>query len=111
MEALDVIAPAEEPTPWCAGMVVVPKKSNQVYVCVDFTALNESVLQEVHPLPNVDETLAQMAAATVFSKLDANCDFWQIPLSENCSKLTTIITPFGRYYFKRVVLQNTSNIG
>ena len=102
MEALDVIAPVEEPTPWCAGMVVVPKKSNQVRICVDFRALNESVLREVHPLPKVDETLAQMAGATVFSKLDANCGFWQIPLSENCQKLTTFITPFGRYYFKRL---------
>ena len=43
MAALYVIAPVEEPTPWCAGMVVVPKKSNQVRICVDFTALNECV--------------------------------------------------------------------
>ena len=50
----------------------------------------------------VDHTLAQMAGATVFSKLDANCGFWQIPLSESCQKLTTFITPFGRYYFKRL---------
>ena len=72
MEELGVIAPIEEPTPWCAGMVVVPKKSNQVRICVDYRALNESVLREVHPLPKVDDTLAQMAGATVFSKLDAN---------------------------------------
>ena len=102
MEELGVIAPIEEPTPWCAGMVVVPKKSNQVRICVDYRALNESVLREVHPLPKVDDTLAQMAGATVFSKLDANCGFWQIPLSESCQKLTTFITPFGRYYFKRL---------
>ena len=48
----------------------------------------------------MNDTLAQMAGATVFSKLDANCAFWQIPLSESCQKLTTFITPFGRYYFK-----------
>ena len=30
MQAVDVIAPVEEPTPWCSGMVVVPKKSGQV---------------------------------------------------------------------------------
>ena len=84
MEELGIIAPIEEPTPWCAGMVVVPKKSNQVRICVDYCALNESVLQEVHPLPKVDDTLAQMAGATVFSKLNANCGFWQIPLSESC---------------------------
>ena len=34
--------------------------------------LNESVLRAVHPIPTVDETLAQLSGATVFSKLDAN---------------------------------------
>ena len=57
------------------------------------------MLREVHPLPKVDDTLAQMAGATVFSKLNANCGFWQIPLSESCQKFT----PFGRYYFKRLL--------
>lgn len=32
-----------------------------------------TVLREVHPLPKVNEILAQLAGATVFSKLDANC--------------------------------------
>ena len=116
MEALGVIAQVEEPTPWCAGMVVVPKKSNQVRICVDYRALNESVLREVHPLPKGDDTLSQMARATVFRKLNANCGFWQIPLSESCQKLTTFITPCGHYYFKRLpfgicVLQSTFSVG
>lgn len=102
MQALGVIAPVEAPTPWCSGMVVVRKKSGQVRICVDFRVLNESVLREVHPLPTVDETLAQMAGAAVFSKLDANCGFWQIPLHEESQLLTTFITPFGRFYFKRL---------
>jgi len=50
----------DEPTPWCAGAVVVPKKSGSVHICED---LNESVLREVHPLPKVDMTLAQLAKA------------------------------------------------
>ena len=36
VQALDAIAPVEEPTPWCSGMVVVPKKSGQVRICVDY---------------------------------------------------------------------------
>ena len=36
MESLGVILRVEEPTPWCAGMVVVPKKSGSVRICVDF---------------------------------------------------------------------------
>ena len=92
----------EEPTPWCAGMVVVPKKSGSVRICVDFRPLNDNVLCEQHPLPKVDETLAQLAGATVFSKLDANCGFWQIPLEESSWHLTTFITPFGRYCFNKL---------
>ena len=34
--------------------------------------LNECVLWEVYPIPKVDETLAQLSGAAVFSKLDAN---------------------------------------
>ena len=84
------------------GMVVVPKKSGAIRICVDFRPLNEVVLREVHPLPKVDETLAQLAGATVFSKLDANSGFWQIPLSDRCKHLTTFITPFRRYFFNKL---------
>ena len=40
--------------------------------------LNESVQREMHPLPKVDNTLAQLAGATTFSKLNANSGFWQM---------------------------------
>ena len=29
-----------EHTPWCSGMVVVPKKSGEVWICVDLKELN-----------------------------------------------------------------------
>ena len=35
MEAISVISKVDEPTAWCAGMVVVPKKSGSVRICVD----------------------------------------------------------------------------
>ena len=91
-----------EPTPWCAGMVVVPKKSGKLRICVDLKPLNQSVLREIHPLPKVDETLAQLAGAKVFSKLDANSGFWQIPLLQPSRHLTTFITPMGRYCFNKL---------
>ena len=83
-------------------MVVVPKKTGAVRICVDLKPLNESVLQEVHPIPRVDEALAQLTGATIFTKLDANSGFWQIPLSPESRPLTTFITPFGRYHFNKL---------
>ena len=102
MESLGVISRVEKPTKWCAAMVVAQKKSKDVRICVDFRPLNESVLREVHPLPKVDDTLAQLAGATVFSKLDANSGFWQVKLDESSKDLTTFITPFGRFRFNKM---------
>ena len=96
-----MISKVDKPTPWCAGMVVVPKKSGNVRICVDLKPLNESVLREVHPLPKVDETLAQLGAK-IFTKLDANSGFWQIPLKESSRLLTTFITPTGLYCFNKL---------
>lgn len=53
-------------------------------------------------MPKVDETLAQMTGARIFSKLDANSGFWQIPLARESQPLTTFLTPFGRFCFKKL---------
>ena len=102
MESLGVISKVDSPTPWCAGMVVVPKKDKAVRICVDLKPLNTSVLRETHPLPRVDDTLAQLTGAKVFSKLDANTGFWQIPLAKKSRHLTTFLTPFGRFCFNKM---------
>ena len=54
MEQMHVISKVDEPTEWCAGMVVVLKANDKVRICVDLTRLNESILREFQPLPCVD---------------------------------------------------------
>ena len=102
MEEFGIISKVDLPTQWCAGMVVVPKKNGSVRICVDLKPLNSSVLREIHPLPTVEDILAQLSGAKVFSKLDANSGFWQIPLTEESRLLTTFITPYGRYCFNKL---------
>ena len=102
MQSMGVISLVDNPSPWCAGMVVVPKPSGDVRICVDLKPLNQNVLREYHPLPNVDETLAQLAGVKKFSKLDSNSGFWQIPLAKQSRPLTTFITLFGRFQFNKL---------
>ena len=83
MEDTGVISPATSPTEWCSGMVVVPKKSGKIRICVDYTHLNKFVCWENHFLPAVDETLAKLGSAKFLTKLDANCGFWQFPYVSN----------------------------
>ena len=108
MERMGVISRIEEPSDWCAGMVVVPKCNGKVRICVDLTKLNESVRRERHILPSVEQTLAQIGGARYFSKLDANSGYWQIELNPDSAKLTTFITPFGRFHFNRLPFGITS---
>ena len=108
MQSMGVITKINEPTEWCAGIVAVPKPNGKIRICVDLTKLNESVCRERHILPSVNHTLAQLSGATVFSKLDANSGFWQINLAEESRRLTTFITPVGRYYFNCLPFRITS---
>ena len=102
MQSMGVISRVDQPSPWCAGMVMVPKKNGTVRICVDLKMLNESVLREIHPLPKEDETLALLSGATYFTKLDANSGFWQMPLSADSRLLTTFLTPYGRFCFNKL---------
>ena len=84
MERIGVIARVNQPTEWCAGTVPVSKKDGRVRICVDFTQLIKSVQRERHQLPAVEQVLAQLTGAKVFSKLDANVGFSQILLAPVC---------------------------
>ena len=66
------------------------------------TKLNKAVQREIHLMPSVDESLAKLGKSHIFSKLDANSGFWQLPFDEESRLLTTFITPYGRYCFNRL---------
>ena len=102
MEDQAIIRKIEEPTDWCAPMVVVPKADGSIRICTDFTRLNESVRRERHILPSIEHFLANIQGAKIFSKLQSNSGFHQIPLAESSQRLTTFLTPFGRYCYCRL---------
>ena len=58
--------------------------------------------RENHPLPATDESLAELGRSKIFSKLDANCGYWQMRLHPDSQKLTAFITPFGRFFCRRL---------
>ena len=108
MEKEVVIVKVEEPTEWCSPIVVVPKKTGQVRICVDLKELNKCVKREQFLIPTIDDILPKLSGAEVFSSLDASSGYWQIPLDDESSKLTTFITPAGRFCFKRLPFGITS---
>ena len=103
-----IIEEITEPTDWCAPMVPVVKSNGKVRICVDLRRLNEAVKGERYLLPNMEDVVPELTGEKIFSKLDASSGFWQIPLHESCAKLTTFITPSGRFCFRRFPFGITS---
>lgn len=102
MKEMDIIEEITEPTDWVSPMVPVPKANGEVRICVDLKKLNKAVQREKFVIPMFDDIIHQLSGSTVFSKLDAQSGFWQLPLDQETAKLTTFITPHGRYFMKRV---------
>ena len=108
MEEMGIIVRETGPSDWCSPMVPVRKPNGRVRICEDLKKRNGNIKRENFPLPTVEDTLARLAGCTVFSTLDANSGFWQVSLTESASKLTTFITPVGRFQFLRMPFGITS---
>ncbi|XP_052768253.1 uncharacterized protein K02A2.6-like [Mya arenaria] len=101
MERLGVIVRQKEPTPWLNSMVTVTKPDKSVRICIDPKDLNNAIQREHYPMKTIEEVVAEMPEAKVFSTIDATSGFWQLKLDTESSKLTTFNTPFGRYRLLR----------
>lgn len=99
----DIIEPAEGPTPWVSPVVVVPKPSGDIRLCVDMRKANEAIVRERHPIPTVDGILCQLNGSKVLRKLDLKWRFHQIELEQQSIVITTFITHKGLYWYKRLM--------
>ena len=108
LEKLDIIESVDGPTHFQSPIVVVPKSSGDIRICVDMRQANESVERERFPMPTVEEVLVEMNGSKVFSKLDLNMGFHQLELEENSRDITTFTTHSGLYRYKRLMFGITS---
>lgn len=98
-----VITPMDdEPSEWCHPLVAVPKPNGGVRITTDLSKLNAQVARPAHPSPTPFQAIRSISPqAKFFTTIDALCGYWQIPLAEEDQHLTTFITPYGRYRYRR----------
>ena len=74
LQEQNIIAPVNEPTDWCALIVVTPKKGTEkIRMCVDLSHLNKYVKRERYQCSTPAEAVTDIAShnAKIFIKLDA----------------------------------------
>ena len=98
----DIVERVQGPTTWVSPIVVAPKPSGDIRLCVDMRQANTAIKRERLPIPTIDEVLEELNGSAVFSKLDLKWGFHQIELDESSRDITTFITPDGLFRYKRL---------
>jgi hypothetical protein len=73
----------ESSSPWMAPAVFVPKKSGEIRMCIDYRELNKRTKKDAYPLPLLDEVQDRLAGSTIFSTLDLQSGYWQLPVNKS----------------------------
>lgn len=89
-------------SPWVSPIVVTRKKSGEIRVCVDLREPNRAVITDCFPLPHMEDLFTELRGATVFSQIDLQSAYHQLPLHEESQNLTAFITHDGLFKFTKV---------
>lgn len=88
---------------WNNPVVIVPKESGAMRLCLDSRALNKVTKKDAYPLPKINSILHRFHRTKFLSKIDLTDAFWQIPLSHSSREKTAFTIPgFGLLQFKRL---------
>ena len=98
--ALGMIQPSL--SPWASGIVMVKKKSVELRFCSDFRPLNEVTIKDAYPLPRIDESLARLGNAKIYTSIDLAWAFWQIPLRKADRHKTAFACELGLFEWRRM---------
>ena len=87
---------------WASPVVIVAKKDGSLRFCIDYRKLNDLTVKDSYPLPRIDECLDTLGHAKVFSTLDANSGYWQIPVANKDNPKTAFTCHAGCFQFCRM---------
>ena len=102
-ERLGVIerVPHGEPTTWCHRMVITRKHNGRPRRTVDLSPLNRHCLRETHGVRSPFQLARSVPPSTWKTVTDAWNGYHSVPIRAEDRHLTTFVTPFGRWRYRR----------
>lgn len=87
-------------TPWASPITMAKKPGGGLRFCVDYRKLNDVTEKDRYPLPLIDETMARLSGATIFTKIDVRQAFHRIRMDAASKDLTAFRTRWGAFKYK-----------
>ena len=95
-----VIRPSS--SPWSSPIVMVKKKDGSNRFCVDFRKLNNVLVKNSYPLPNIEDMLLNLGKAKFYTCLDLKSGYWQIKIIEEDKQKTAFACHLGLFEFNKM---------
>src|SRR5438105_6049592 len=86
-------------SPWGCSAMFVDKKDQTKRLVVDYRTLNEVMVKNKYPLPDINILFDQLSGAKVFSKIDLRSGYHQIRVREEDIPKTAFSARYGLYEF------------
>ena len=82
--------------------MLIPKTYGILRFWVDYRRLNTLTVRDTYTIPRMDGCLDNLGEAKVFSTLDCNFRYWQIPVAEEDRPKPTFTCHADTYQFNRM---------
>ena len=93
---------------WSFPVVMVPKLDGSSRFGVDYSRLKDLTVKDTYPLPRMDDCIDFLGEASVFSMLDCNSGYWQIPVADEDQDKTIFTCHEGTYKSVRLLFGLTN---
>ena len=83
--------------PCLSSIMLAVKPGGDVRFCVDYRRLNELTVKDAYSIPLIEETLAQLKNAKVFTKIDIRQVFHKLQMAADSEDYTTFSCRFSAF--------------
>ena len=84
-------------SPYSSPCVCVRKRDGTLRLCIDYRALNQKTVRDMHPLPRVQEALDSLGGNHWFTTLDQGKAYHQGFVGKESQPATAFVTPWGLF--------------
>ncbi len=71
-------------------------------MCLDYRKVNKQLTTDIHPFPNLEELVEQVAGNQYYATLDLKDAYYQVMLDEESRDLTAFSDGISLYRFNRL---------
>jgi hypothetical protein len=96
--------------PFASPVLFVCKADRSLQFCIDYYKLNAITKKNCYPLPLIDKTLARLAKAKIFTKLDIYQAFYYICILPESEELTAFQTCYSLFQYKILLFGLTNSL-